>query len=382
MKRLLVLLAVLLPNCLWAANPYLYTDLQGWPLLNQLRTDYKPSSVLPYETAKDQIFTMHRNGNKVYGYYSGAYYIYNKSLDPSTDAWNNGYSTEHVWPQSMGADDGPPQSNMHHLIPAKQTVNALRSNCWYGDVPADSVTHWIKDNTVQDTAPPEAEQGEWSKFNENDCVFEPRDDIKGNIARAMFYFFTMYRDSTAFAADTLAPFMFRTLIAWNNIDPVDDYENYIHWKVVMVQSGKENPFILDETLGYRVFNSITESTPGEAEYTGPLVIRDRIAFDTTFAIAPGPIVIPDSLGLNVYNVSGVDWVIQKPNGDPTDSVYVLAEHTYDGENYFPLTREPIFYQGQIKDVLTNWFQLKSMYMRLWFLFDSTADSMNVQAYGR
>lgn len=91
----------------------------------------------------------------------------------------SGYSAEHTWPQSLGAEFEPAKSDLHHLYPATQSANSRRSNLPFCEV---GTSTW--------------DQGGSSLGKDkNDAAiscFEPRDEHKGVVARALFYFAVAY----------------------------------------------------------------------------------------------------------------------------------------------------------------------------------------------
>lgn len=118
--------------------------------------------------------------NAVLCQYSEVPYVYENAF-----VWWNGsnsgsMSREHCFPQSWmptyletGFDDSEPVSDLHILLPVLQEeCNAVRSNYPYGEVVTPT-------STFMDT-----KYGP-NQFGQNS--FEPRDEIKGDVARAIFY---------------------------------------------------------------------------------------------------------------------------------------------------------------------------------------------------
>ena len=50
------------------------------------------------------------------------------------EAVNQGINCEHTWPQSMGANQEPQKSDLHHLYPCKSNVNSSRGNHPYSEI--------------------------------------------------------------------------------------------------------------------------------------------------------------------------------------------------------------------------------------------------------
>lgn len=147
------------------------------------------------------------------------------------NAFDRGINTEHTWPQSKGAT-GIAQSDLHHLRPSDIRTNEKRGSHPYGDVIR---AEWsVGEGTRQAKLGVDA-LGE--------TVFEPRDDIKGDLARGLLYFYTRYAQSRP-GRFTLENFKHElpTLLRWHHQDPVTDAERARNDAVQRVQ-GNRNPFV-------------------------------------------------------------------------------------------------------------------------------------------
>lgn len=105
--------------------------------------------------------------------YSGENKIYSEPFDFTT----NGYSREHTYPHSWmptnPAQNNPEYNDYHHLFPTNQNnANALRSNYPLGKV-VNATTTFLGCKFGTDA--------------NGKQVFEPRDEHKGDAARAMMY---------------------------------------------------------------------------------------------------------------------------------------------------------------------------------------------------
>ena len=75
-------------------------------------------------------------------------------------------------------------------------------------------------------------------------VFEPRDQHKGDVARALFYYAVIYRqDIPSYEEDVLR--------RWHDDDPVNDAERRRNQSIFNVQ-GSRNPFVDFPSLVDRV----------------------------------------------------------------------------------------------------------------------------------
>ncbi len=95
-----------------------------------------------------------------------------------TSAQNMGFNTEHTFPQSFFNQDLPMRSDLFHLFPTTATSNSVRSNFPFGEVPNPG---WQQGGSSQGGG-----------------KFEPRDEHKGRVARALFYFVIRYSNYASF----------------------------------------------------------------------------------------------------------------------------------------------------------------------------------------
>lgn len=166
---------------------------------------------------------------------------YNASVLPYTgDRWNR----EHVWAKSHGfpSESDTAYTDCHHLRAADESVNSLRNN---------------KDFNNGGEVVPEAP----GCYNDNDnWSWEPRDAVKGDIARAIFYMAVRYdpgyhSDGSTYDLELVDytdtdpnndgnPLFGKlsTLLVWHTNDPVDDAERARH-EVVYGYQHNRNPFI-------------------------------------------------------------------------------------------------------------------------------------------
>lgn len=149
----------------------------------------------------------------------------------NADDWNR----EHVWAKSHG-DFGTatgPGTDVHHLRPEDVTVNSSRSN---------------KDFDNGGSAVSQCS----GCLGDSDS-FEPRDAVKGDVARMIFYMAVRYNGDDGFADLELNnqvnngtnPFhgKISVLLAWNAADPVSDFERRRNDRIHAQWQGNRNPFI-------------------------------------------------------------------------------------------------------------------------------------------
>ncbi|MDC0145380.1 endonuclease [bacterium] len=221
--------------------------LLGDDLIDYLIDNYKTSSVLSYNNARDVLYgEVDKENGQVKAVYTNYSVQLPNGVDPSTHLYENGIDCEHVWPQSMGASQSPMKSDMHHLRPCKTNVNSSRGNSPFGEVNTSQVNHWYW-LEYDLSNPPSQNIDEYSESASG--LFEPREDMKGDIARSMFYFYTMYSDV---ANDDFFNVQKEQLYEWHQIDSITPQE-IVRTNKISEYQDYPNPFIIDESLIQRCY---------------------------------------------------------------------------------------------------------------------------------
>ncbi len=191
-----------------------YTDL--WTALAVSDEDPNNSNnVILLYTGRSQLKTEIQSGNNYQDY------------------WNR----EHVWPKAHGSfdTDQTEGTDMHHIRPTDVSVNAAR-----GSLDFDYGGSVVLDGSV-------------ATLNLRDSnSFEPRDAVKGDVARMIFYMAVRYEgdngeldlelnnlvntQGTSYMGNLLI------LLEWSLNDPVDAFEMNRN-EVIFGYQGNRNPFI-------------------------------------------------------------------------------------------------------------------------------------------
>ncbi len=138
---------------------------------------------------------------------------------------HNILNAEHMWPQSRFSRNFPKKmqkADLHSLYPAKSKVNGMRGNLPFAEV--SRVKKDICDNT---------KLGYTNR--DTRTYFEPAPSVRGDIARALFYFSIRYKISI----DKVQESYFRK---WHIEDPVSALEISKNQKVYEAQKNR-NPFV-------------------------------------------------------------------------------------------------------------------------------------------
>jgi len=234
----------------------IFPDMEGEALQLAIVQAFKPGQVLSYRDARDTMYALIDNHrDTVYGLYSNHGVYLPEGVDPSIhlfqDGAAGGINCEHVWPRSKGAKYGPPKSDMHHLFPTRVSVNQARGNYPFGEVEDTQTRRWFYQSFERNSLPAASSIDDYSELGSD--VFEPREAIKGDVARALFYFFTMYREEAGQEGADFFYTQLKTLCHWNRQDPPSTEEIERTIAIARYQDGKPNPFIIDPRLAERLY---------------------------------------------------------------------------------------------------------------------------------
>lgn len=243
-----------------------FPDLTGDELLEAVVEEYKPNFVETYSQARVLMYRDIYNVNdSVQTLYSGhSLYLPPQEEFPiqflAQDGQADGINAEHIYPRSKGAseENGNAFSDLHNLTPARWAVNEARSNFPFGDVDDVDSDCWFYKTRKVDGADRSAitdpsQFAELDRIASNFGIFEPREEAKGDIARSVFYFYTMYREEAIEADSDFFDDMREDLCTWHNEDAVSEEEMDRNIMKAFVQDGKANPFIMDCGLANRLY---------------------------------------------------------------------------------------------------------------------------------
>ncbi len=246
----------------------------------------------------------------------------------------NHINREHVWAKSHGnfVDWLPMYSDVHNLKPADASVNVDRSN---------------KDFDNGGTQHPEATGCYYT-----DSTWEPRDAVKGDIARIIFYMATRYEGGNGEIDLEVVDWVntypnaqhgkLSTLLQWNLQDPPDDFERNRNNAIFSFQHNR-NPFIDYPEWAQMIW--------GE-QVANPLSI-DNINISPAIVVAQEPIQISatihtlsklatdatinwgtsyDNLEYEVEMTANGDLFTGTIPGQAEDATIYYSIHANDGEN--------------------------------------------------
>lgn len=123
---------------------------------------------------------------------------------------------EHVYPQSKFKGIPTLKNDMHHLFLCNKKVNSTRSNKTFEQI--KGINNGL--------------------YRTNNSLFNPPIKYKGRVARAIAYVLTLYPELIE-RNDVIS---YDTIVIWNMISPVTDYERERNNKIELIQ-GNRNPYI-------------------------------------------------------------------------------------------------------------------------------------------
>ncbi len=179
-----------------------------------------------------------RAGDAVYNDSSSVWCLYTGKIFGAYDNGSSGtssWNTEHTWAKSWGfpSESSTPYSDLHHLRITECATNSTRGNLWFGEVTSGSS---------------DAYGNKWSS-----SIFEPRDSVKGDVARMLLYMDVRYDGENgepdlvlingySSTSGSALHGDLETLLKWHEEDPVDDRERKRNDVIYSYQKNR-NPFV-------------------------------------------------------------------------------------------------------------------------------------------
>jgi len=204
--------------------------LSGDDLRNALHEIIDDHTIHSYGSAHEYVDLLDEDPNNP----DNVLLIYSQSSVPKT-TWGE-YNREHIWPASLGTMQRPAKSDMHHIFAVDKNVNSSRGNKYFDNCLTNCKSHSEAENAKYD-----------------DDSWEPPDNVKGDIARALFYMDVRYEgtneepdlvltnDITSGGCNCMG--RLETLLDWHEFDPVDDRERARNNLIFSQIQGNRNPFI-------------------------------------------------------------------------------------------------------------------------------------------
>lgn len=283
MKKLILLLLLSLTLNTFAQIPADYYDTatgSGYTLKTQLRDIVTAGhSANTYDDLYTGYVNSHSDNLAIAGYENDGSILDMYSENPAgSDPYNythgnnqcgnqttegDCYNREHLVPQSSFGSNFPMQSDIHHVIPTDGRVNNFRGSLAFGNV---ATANWTSLNG--------SKRGSSAMAGYSGTVFEPIDEFKGDIARALLYFAVRYQNTvdgyTSFVMfngtedQVFFDWGVTVLLEWHAADPVSQHEIDRNTAAYDYQ-GNANPFVSHPEYATMIWNP----TPDTEDPTVP-----------------------------------------------------------------------------------------------------------------
>ena len=237
------------------------------------------------------------------------------------------YNKEHLLPQSFFNQQMPMRGDIHYVFPTDGQVNGYRGNLPFGEVDNPSLTTLNGSKRGTNTFP---------GYTGN--AFEPLDEFKGDIARALFYFAVRYEDQintsgwdspndnvlNANSSQFYDDWYIDLLLSWHLSDPVSQEELDRNENGFLHQNNR-NPFIDNPTYVQAIWDENFNTTSFDPFKVSihPNPVRGR--FFTISAEHSSNLIV------EIYSILGKKILSQKSNtpktqidvGDWSRGVYLV-----------------------------------------------------------
>lgn len=247
--KLFVLLIILftISNNLFAQSDY-YSgtdELYGNNLKSVLHSKINNHVRFPYSDGSTDTWDILKLTDKDPNNSANVILIYTDESVNAAQEYNNGngWNREHVWASSHGFPDrtDTAHTDVHHLRPSNIVTNGIRGNLDFdygGSLTTGKDVHYDSDS------------------------WEPRDEIKGDIARMMLYMTVRYEGGDGYDLELVdyvpssgSNFGKKSvLLEWNRLDPISAFERNRN-RVIYSYQKNYNPFVDHPEYADRIYNS-------------------------------------------------------------------------------------------------------------------------------
>jgi len=317
-------------NSIISTNTETISDSATWDWMKITDRDWNISSAVdPYSYVFDD--------DTDYYFYQ-LYASYNGDINTAVNREKDALTDrEHCWPKSYGfkfdstGSDStfvfPAGTDLHHLMAADRLNNEQgHNNFAYGNV------EHIEANEVEDTS---GVVTGWKgdstmSGNEDDLAYEPEDIYKGDVARACLYMATRYIASSNISpenpslslTDNLDNLIIQdssnptgigtygelsTLLEWNDLDPVDEFEIHRNNLIYNNVQKNRNPYIDHPEWAEIVYDS---------NYLGSGAVNDAPAEPDTSGSSTGETTV-DPIGKNTETTYTTQNILSSSDGGDT-----------------------------------------------------------------
>ena len=247
----------------------------------------RPHTAIPYGSGADKTWGVFYYSDQDEEGYCMDMYCDKWKKFTSVGAVVSGCNIEHFFAKSWwGGSKNDAYKDCYHLNPSNTTANSSRSN-----YPLGVPTKDLKDQSVTGSL----KVGRATYEGETFWVFEPKDEYKGDFARAYFYMATCYGDELTWRLDNkdvgskyamrndsyleFRDWEIEVLITWHRQDPVSEKETKRMDAVSDFQHNR-NPFIDYPDLAEYIWGNKKGTSVNLAELTGEVTSLPASTADT------------------------------------------------------------------------------------------------------
>jgi endonuclease I len=286
MKILLAISLIFIGSISYSQIPTGYYDsalgFTGDALKEKLHLIIDNHTEFPYSSSGTDVWDILKETDKDTSNPNNVILLYSSWSVDADQEYNNGsgWNREHVWAKSRGnfGTSAGVGTDVHAIRPCDISVNAARGNRWFGECSTEYV----------DGSGPTG-----SYLSSSSWVWKPNDNVKGDVARMIFYMATRYEgtngeldleviDSVPSDDFTNLPIhaKFSDLYQWHLEDPVDDWERNRNDIIYYQYQNNRNPFIDHPEYVFEVWNVFTTANIDEiVEADSPISVYPNPASD-------------------------------------------------------------------------------------------------------
>lgn len=322
MKLICIISIILFFNFfVFAEIPTGYYDSCNGLVEDALRLELKniisTNSNTSYTASKGMMYSEIDNDNGVItGVYSGFEVNHNfgNTSTPANIDCEHSYCQSWIDEELIGSENSIAKADIHHLFPAKSSVNIARSNNPLDFIDEISYTYTEDGGNTVSYLGTNAEL---------EAVFEPADIHKGDVARALLYFVVRYETNLSFGNVD----MLETMLEWNYSDPVSNKELTRNDAVYNYQTNR-NPFIDHPEYIDLIWNeepSITVTFPNET-----IVLGSNLSYTVTWFTH----FLYNEIKIELLNTdTGINSILQNATENDGSWEWTIADDIIPSENY-------------------------------------------------
>ena len=267
-----------------------------------------------------------RADGKVRDWYSNiTNYVHDKDKAGNYSEEGDVYNREHLVPQDWGASKA---GDVTYVVPTDGYVNGQRGSWPFGEVSKTAKPAYQSANGY-------SKRGACVTPGYSGTVFEPNDEVKGDIARIYFYMATRYETTcTKWTGDMfttedsyqpLAAWAYNMMVRWSKLDPVDDVEIARNNAIAQDNiQGNRNPFVDYPGLEDYIWGDKKDVPFSYDNYEGgDIAIAQRVAQPV---FSPDGGTFADSVVVTISCATDSATIYYTTNGsEPTESDNVYLE---------------------------------------------------------